>query len=177
MKILTISGSQRTGSINTALVRSLPELAPEHALTQLDYSAIPLFNQDLEAPFPESVSALKAEIRAADAIIIATPEYNRSIPAPLKNLMDWTSRPYGDSAWTGKPVFVMGASGGPTGTALAQADLRKVLLFLDARVMGQPETYVHTAHEKIDESGNVIDEPTKEHLRKAIATFAAWSQK
>lgn len=172
MKILTISGSQRAASINTMVIKSLPGLAPEgHDVSFLDYLAIPLYSQDLEATFPESVTALKQQIRDADAIVISTPEYNRSIPAPLKNLVDWTSRPYGDSAWVGKPVLVMGATGGNVGTALAQADLRKVLLYLDARVLGQPETYITAAHEKFSAEGALTDEATKEHLRKALATL------
>lgn len=174
MKILTISGSQRAASFNTMLVKALPALAPEgQEFTFLDYSAISLYNQDLEESFPENVSALKQLIRDADAVIISTPEYNRSMPAALKNVIDWTSRPYGDGVWLQKPVLTMGASPAPTGTALAQADLRKSLLFLDARVLGQPETYVGSAHEKFAADGTLTDESTKEHLRKALGTLAA----
>jgi len=175
MNILTISGSQRAASLNTMLLRALPACAPDGmSFTQLDYSALGLYNQDLEASFPEVATQLKAQIRAADAVIISTPEYNRSIPAPLKNLIDWTSRPYGDSAWAGKPVYVIGATGGAIGTALAQADLRKVLLYLDARVAGQPEVYLSGAMQKFGEDGALTDDATREHLKAALAAFAAF---
>lgn len=172
MKILTISGSQRTGSWNTMLIRALPALGEGHTFEELDYSALPLFNQDLEAEFPAEVTRIKNLIRSVEGIIIATPEYNRSIPAPLKNLIDWTSCPYGDSAWTGKQVFVMGGSMGPTGTALAQADLRKTMLYLDAHVMGQPELYVGGVHEKFSPEGMLMDESTKGMLSAMLQKFA-----
>lgn len=174
MHILTISGSQRTGSFNTAVIRALPDLIEGHEFAQLDYAALPLFSQDLEQPFLEEAIRIKGVIQAADAIVISTPEHNRSIPAALKNLLDWTSRPYGDNAWAGKPVYVMGA-GGPVGTALAQADVRKVLLYLDARVMGQPESYIASPGEKIGEDGTLTDQRTKEHLAKALAAFVGFA--
>jgi chromate reductase len=173
MNILTISGSLRTGSFNTMVANALPVLAPEHTFTHLDYSQLPVFNQDLENPFPEYVTSLKEQIKAADAVVIVTPEYNRSIPAALKNLLDWTSRPYAQGAWVGKTVLVMGATPGGVGAALAQADVRKVLLFLDAKVMGQPEIFISSAHEKFNAEGELTDESTKEHLTKALASLAA----
>jgi chromate reductase len=173
MNILTISGSNRTGSFNTMLVKALPALAPDHSFTQLNYSELPLFSQDLENPFPELATSLKESIQSADAIIVSTPEHNRSMPAALKNLLDWTGRPYGQSAWIGKTVLLMGASPAPTGTTLAQADVRKVLSYLDAHVMGQPETYISSAHEKFSADGEITDASTKEHLAKALATLAA----
>ncbi len=173
MNILTISGSSRTGSFNTMLLGALPALAPAHTFTHMDYSALPLFSQDLENPFPESATSLKDQIKAADAIIIATPEYNRSIPASLSNLLDWTSRPYGQGAWIGKKVLVMGATPAPTGTVLAQAELRKILLYLDARVMGQPEIYLSSVYEKFTTEGELTDEGTKQHLSKALELLAS----
>lgn len=176
MNILTISGSNRTGSYNTALIRALPALAPDHSFTELEYAALPLFSQDLENPFPELVEQLKAQIRAADAIIIATPEYNRTMPAALVNLLDWSSRPYGQNAWMGKVVYVMGATGGHIGTALVQTDLRKTLLYLAARVMGQPESYIGTVHEKISAEGVLTDEALQNHLKEVIAAIVAFSK-
>lgn len=175
MNILTISGSTRTGSFNTMLVNALPVIAPDHTFTQLDYTALPLFSQDLENPFPESAATLKEQIKTADAVIISTPEYNRTIPAALTNLLNWTSRPYGQGAWVGKLVLVMGATPAGTGTTQAQADVRKSLLFLDARVLGQPETFISSAHEKFTAEGELTDAATKEHLTKAIASLAVFA--
>lgn len=133
-----------------------------------------MYNQDLETNFPEEVTALKEKIRAADGIIIATPEYNRSITPVLKNGVDWTSRPYGDNAWKGKPVFVIGASVGPIAAALAQHELKKIMTYLDARVMGQPEFYCGNAGTKFDEAGNLIDEDTKKFIDSGITAFTAF---
>ncbi|MDB4992529.1 MAG: NADPH-dependent oxidoreductase, partial [Parcubacteria group bacterium] len=132
-----------------------------------------LFSQDLENPFPESVTALKDQIKAADVVIISTPEYNRTIPAALINLLDWTSRPYSQGAWVGKTVLLMGATPAGTGTTQAQADVRKSLLYLDARVLGQPETFISSAHEKFSAEGELTDAATKEHLTKVLASLAA----
>ncbi len=179
-KLLGISGSARKGSFNTALLKALSSvLPPGIGMDIIAYADIPLYNQDLEAEFPHVVADLKEKIRAADGIVISTPEYNRSVPGYLKNMLDWTSRPYGDNAWKGKPVLVMGASGAAIGTALAQYDLKKILLYLDAKLMGQPETYVGFAKDKfaLDALGGapemLTDEDTKSHLAKAAAAFAA----
>lgn len=173
--LLAISGSHRAASFNTHLLNALVELAPEGTSIKLvDYSDIPLYNQDAEAAFPEVVTALKEKIRAADGIIIATPEYNRGVPGVLKNLVDWTSRPYGDSAWGGKPVYVLGATIAGTGTALAQYQLKQSLLYLNAYVLGQPETYVSDAHGKFDAEGTLTDQATKDHLAAALATFTTF---
>ncbi len=175
MNILMISGSQRAASFNIHLLKALPELAPEgHEFSLLDYSSLPLFSQDLESPYPAEAAALKEKIRAADGIIISTPEHNRSMPAALKNLFDWTSRPYGENAWKGKRAYVMGTTISTTGTTLAQADVRKVLLYLDAQVMPQPELYVSQAPEKFSEDGTLTDDDTKEHLRAALKRFDAF---
>ncbi len=172
LNILAFSGSFRKGSINSGLVRAAVSLAPEGmAITQVDFSDLPLYNQDMEAQFPTEVAALKEKIRAADGIVVATPEYNRSIPGVLKNMFDWTSRPYGDNAWSGKPVALMGA-GGSVGTAVAQSHLKEILLYLDARVLGQPEFYVNGFTPGIfDKDGNLIDEKTKEYVARLLATL------
>jgi len=177
MNILVISGSLRAGSYNTALAKAFKALAPAgvsaEVLDPAELGALPLFNQDMEASFPEAVTKLKDSIKAADAIIVATPEYNRSIPGPLKNFVDWTSRPYGDAAWKGKHVFIAGATGGIVGTALAQYALKQVMLYLDALVIGQPEFYLSGAQDKFDAEGNLIDEKTKEAIGGVFATLAA----
>src|ERR1019366_8112237 len=119
--ILGIAGSLRKASYNRAALRAAQQLAPESAKIEIfELDGIPPFNQDEEANPPGKVTLFKSRIRAADAILFVTPEYNCSIPGVLKNAIDWASRPYGDSAWEGKPVAVMGASGGPQGTSRAQ---------------------------------------------------------
>ncbi|HEX7651587.1 MAG TPA: NAD(P)H-dependent oxidoreductase [Candidatus Paceibacterota bacterium] len=174
-KLLAVSGSLRAGSYNTALAQAFIKQAPAGTTIEFiepsDVGALPLFNQDMEAAFPPAAAALKDRIKAADGIIIATPEYNRSIPGPLKNFMDWTSRPYGDNAWKGKHVYVAGATGGAVGTALAQAALRQVLLYLDARVLGQPEFYLTGAGEKFGTDGTLTDEKTREHIDAALGAL------
>ncbi len=174
-KIYALSGSLRAGSYNTALLKAFTENAPEGVTIELlDVSAVPLYNQDAEAMFPESVNTLKEKIKSADGIIIATPEYNRSVPGMLKNVIDWTSRPYGDNAWKGIPVYVVGASVGPIAAALAQYDLKKIMLYLDARVLGQPEFYLGNAGEKFDATGTLVDASTLDHVRSSLATFLAF---
>lgn len=184
-KLLLISGSSRKGSFNTALAHAFGNALPEGSTAEFaDYADVPLYNQDLEASaYPEPVKTLKAKIRDADGIVIATPEYNRSVPGYLKNMIDWTSRPYGDNAWAGKSVYVTGASGGVIGTALAQYALKQSLLYLDARIMGQPETYVNFAAEKFAPApeaygaGALEDDSTKKHLADAAAAFVAFIDK
>ena len=170
--ILSFSGSLRSASFNTGLIRAAMSLAaPELNITLADISALPLYNQDNESPLPPLVAELKNHIRAADGILIATPEYNRSIPGVLKNMIDWTSRPYGDSAWNGRAVATMGATAGNVGTAVAQSHLRQTLVYLNTRVMGQPEFYLSNAMEKFDNAGNLTDENTKEHLKRLLESF------
>lgn len=173
-KILAISGSIRAQSFNTGLTKALPELAPEgFSVEYADISTLPLFNSDLESAFPSEAQVLKDQIESADAIVFATPEYNRSIPGVLKNAIDWASRPWGKNSFVGKPVLVMGASVGPIATAVAQQDLKKIMLYLDARVVGQPELYVGMAGEKFNEAGELTDENTKEHIKKALAVLVS----
>ena len=121
MTILGIAGSLRSGSINRAALRAAQKMAPEGVRLEIfELDGIPPFNQDEESRPPAKVVEFKARIRAADAILFVTPEYNYSIPGVLKNAIDWASRPYGDNAWDGKPAAIMGASGGANGTARAQ---------------------------------------------------------
>ena len=176
MQLIGFSGSLRKDSYNRALLRAAAELLPQgHTLEVLEIGHLPLYNQDLEADFPVSVKEIKEKIRNSDGIIIATPEFNRSLSGVLKNMIDWTSRPYGDSAWKGLPVLVMGASGGNIGTALAQSHLKSILLYLDCRVPGQPEIYIGTAQDKFDKAGALTDEKTKEFLVGALKTFATFA--
>jgi chromate reductase len=177
--LLAISGSLRKGSYNTALLHAWKKYAPEGVDIELlsadDIRALPPYDTDLEqSAYPESASKLKERIRAADALIISTPEYNRSVPGVLKNLLDWTTRPTGDVPYAEKPVYVMGASSGPIGTALAQYDLKKMLLYFNARPMGQPEFYCGTAKDKFDAEGNLTDEKTVEYIKKGYTAFLSF---
>jgi chromate reductase len=178
-RFLVISGSLRKDSLNTKLAHAFIAQAPEGVTMELgDISSIPLYNGDIDAAgFPAEVTALKDQIRGADGIVLITPEYNRSMPGVLKNVLDYTSRPYGESAWTGKPVFVAGATGGPIGTALAQYDAKKVLMFVGAHPIPQPEFYMGGATDKFDAEGKLVDEATKGYIDKAIATLVTLAGK
>lgn len=177
MKILAISGSLRKDSFNTALLRTVQALAPTGMQIEIaEISSLPLYNQDDEAAFPKDAQALKDKIAAADGIIIATPEYNRSIPGVLKNAIDWASRPYGKNSFAKKAVLVIGVSVGKLGTALAQNHLKQILLYLDAEVIGQPELYLGPAGEIFDEKGNITDVSTKELLTKALSVLSERSK-
>ena len=130
--ILGFAGSLRKGSYNKAILRAALELSPEDAKNEIfDLEGIPPYNMDLENRMPERVKEFKAKIRAADAILIATPEHNYSVPGVLKNAIDWASRPYGDNSFEGKPVGIMSASTGMLGGARAQYHLRQMFVFLD----------------------------------------------
>lgn len=171
-KIIAISGSLRKDSFNTNLLKAAQELAPVGVdIEIIDISSIPLFNQDSEGTVPESVVAFKAQIEAAEGVIFATPEYNRSIPGVLKNAIDWASRPYGKNSFAKKRGLVLGATVAPTGTAIAQSHLKVVMSYLDMVVVGQPEFYLSNAHEKFDAEGKLTDESTREHLKKAVAVL------
>lgn len=160
--ILGIAGSLRKGSFNRAALRAAQKLVPENsALEIFEIDGIPGFNQDDERNPPARVPELKSRVRAADAVLFVTPEYNYSIPGVLKNAIDWASRPYGDSVWNGKPVAVMGASIGALGSARAQYHLRQCFIFLDMYPVNQPEVMIGNASERFDERGNLTDEKTR----------------
>ena len=125
---------------------------------------------------PPRVVELKRSIRAADAILLVTPEYNYSIPGVLKNAIDWASRPYGDNSWDGKPVAVMGASLGPLGTARAQYHLRQVFVFLNMHAVNKPEVMISAAAERFDEQGNLKDENTRKLIRRLLESLVEWAQ-
>ena len=178
LTLLGIAGSLRQGSYNRAALRAAQALAPEGMRIEIfDLNGIPPFNQDEDTHPPEKVAQLKARVRAADAILFATPEYNYSIPGVLKNAIDWASRPYGDSAWEGKPVAVMGASPGMLGTARAQYHLRQVFVFLNMHPLNRPEVLIAQADERFDAQGNLTDENTREHVRKLLVALAAWTRR
>ena len=178
LNILVISGGNRVESFNTKVAKALVTLAPEGTqLTLADITKLPLYNQDLEENYPAEAASLKEQIRAADGIIFVTPEYNRSIPTALKNALDWASRPYGESAWNGKPVMITGATPGGTGTTQAQAHLRQIVTYLNMRILGQPEIYLSHVADLLAEDGSIADESTRELLSGALATFAEFVTK
>jgi len=178
ISILAFGGSLRQGSYNKALLRAAQELVPEEAQIEIfDIAAIPSFNQDLEDNPPPIIKGFKAKIKAADAILIVTPEYNYSIPGFLKNAIDWASRPYGDNAFDGKPVAFMGGSIGMLGTARAQYHLRQTCVWLNMFPLNQPEVMVPFVQEKIDANGRLTDNKTAEKIKELLAALVAWARK
>lgn len=175
--ILGIAGSLRRKSYNRAALRTARQLVPDGATLEIfELDGIPGFSEDEEQHPPEKVAELKSRVRAADAILIVTPEYNYSIPGVLKNAIDWASRPYGDSAWDGKPVAVMGASIGMLGTARAQYHLRQSFVFLNMYTLNQPEVMIPFAAQKFDEDGNLIDDKARELIRSLLRELVAWTR-
>jgi chromate reductase len=171
--ILGIPGSLRKASYNKAVLRATQALVPQGVtLETFELDGIPGFNQDEEKTPPPRVAELKSRVKAADAILFVTPEYNYSIPGVLKNAIDWASRPYGDSAWAGKPVAVMGASVGIIGTARAQYHLRQCFVFLDMDPVNQPEVMI-TADKSLDDQGNIKDPKTRELISGLLGKLVA----
>jgi chromate reductase len=178
VKILGFAGSLRKASYNRSLLRTAQEIVPKDAQLEIfDLDGMPLFNQDLEGQPTVKVQEFKAKIRAADAILIATPEYNYSIPGVLKNAIDCASRPYGDNAFEHKPVAIMGASIGMAGTARAQYHLRQSFVFLTCFALNQPEVMVPFAQDKIDKDGNVTDVKTREKIRELLENLVTWTRR
>ncbi len=176
INILGIAGSLRKGSYNRAALRAAQQRAPEGARIEIfELDGIPPFNQDDERNPPARVTEFKTKIRAADAILIATPEYNNSIPGVLKNAIDWASRPYGDNAWEGKPVAIMGASPGLLGTVRAQYHLRQVFVFLNMFPLNRPEVMISKAAQRFDESGNLTDAATRDFIRQLLQALVSWT--
>jgi chromate reductase len=178
IRILGIAGSLRKESYNRSALRAAAQLAPNDASLEIfELDGIPGFSEDEEKNPPAKVVDLKKQIRAADAILIVTPEYNYSIPGILKNAIDWASRPYGDSAWSGKPAAIMGASVGTIGTARAQYHLRQCMVFLNMFPINQPEVMIGNAATRFDQEGNLTDETTKEYIRKLMESLVAWTRR
>lgn len=177
LRVLGFAGSLRTGSFNRALVRAARELAPPGmTIDVFDLAEIPLYNGDVEAAGdPAPVAAFKRAIRAADALLIATPEYNHGVPGVMKNAIDWASRPPRQAPLDGKPVGIVGASPGLTGSARGQSQLRQAFEFTNSYCMPQPELLVFHAHEKFDAAGRLTDEKTRELLGKYLVALAAWA--
>ena len=177
IRILGIAGSLRRESYNRFALRAATQLVPDGATIEVfELDGIPGFNQDDEQNPPEKVTELKRRVREADAILFVTPEYNYSVPGVLKNAIDWASRPYGDSAWNGKPAAIMGASIGAIGTARAQYHLRQMMVFLNMFPINQPEVMIGNASKRFDDQGNLTDDTTKELIRQLIRNLVDWTR-
>jgi chromate reductase len=178
VSILGFAGSLRKASYNRALLSAALELVPQDAALEIfDLDGIPPFNQDMESVPPEKVKEFKSKVRSADAILIATPEYNYSVPGVLKNALDWASRPPKDNAFDGKPVALMGASTGMLGTARAQYHLRQTFVILNAYPLNRPEVMVPFAQEKIDANDKVTDQKTREKIKELLESLVAWTRR
>lgn len=179
LRVLGIAGSLRAKSFNRGLLLAAQEHAPPGmTIDILDITSIPAYNGDVEEKGdPEPVAAFKSAIREADALLIATPEYNYGIAGVLKNAIDWASRPPGKSALVEKPAAIMGATPGTGGTARAQLQLRQTLAATRVHVLTQPEIFVAGAKSKFDEEGRLTDEETLKHIRKLLDGLAAWTRR
>jgi chromate reductase len=175
VNIAVVVGSNRRASINRRLAQALTHLAADRlASTFVQIDDLPMYNQDLESPLPPSVVRLKRELAAADALLIFTPEHNRSIPAVLKNAIDWGARPYGHNSWADKPAAIIGASPGAIGTAVAQQHLRQVLGDLGAHVLGG-EAYVSFRPDLLDDQNAVTHAGTQAFLHSFANRFAEFA--
>lgn len=178
--ILAFAGSLRAHSYNRGLIRIAQEVAPEGIeVRSFDIASIPLYNEDVEKQGdPEPVNDFKEAIRAADALLIATPEYNYSVPGVLKNAVDWASRPPQSSPIKKKPAAIIGASGGPWGTVRAQLALRQSFVFTETLVLPKPELYVTNGRQQFDEEGNLKEghEEVKERVGEVVTALAAWAE-
>ena len=172
--VATIVGSLRKDSFNRKIANELIALAPASLKLQiLEIGQLPFFDQDLEATPPEEWEAFRARVAKADAVLFVTPEYNRSVPAVLKNALDVGSRPYGKSVWSGKPAAVASASLGAIGGFGATHHLRQSLTFVNMPTLQQPEVYISNVSTLLDEAGKFND-GTRDLLKGFLAAFAAW---
>lgn len=175
--IAVVVGSLRKDSLNRKLAGAVAKLAPpDFSFQQVQIGDLPLYNQDDDAGPADSVKRLKREIAESRGLLFVTPEYNRSIPGVLKNAIDHASRPYGQSAWAGKPAGVIGVSIGATGTSLAQQHLRNVLAYLDVPTLGQPEIFLQAKDGLFDEAGE-IGAASRNFLLKWMDRYVAWVKK
>lgn len=176
IRILAFAGSLRRASYNRALLAAAQDLVPAGMRIEIfDLAQIPLYNADIEAQGdPEPVVGFKRAIGAADAVLIATPEYNHGVPAVTKNAVDWASRPARSAVLNGKPIGIIGASPGMTGSARGQSQLRQAFEFTNSYAMPQPELLVFRAHEKFDADGRLTDRVTSDLLAKYLEAFAQW---
>jgi len=178
VSVLGICGSLRKGSFNMAALKAAIALKPpEMNVTVADISQIPLYNEDVRTQgFPPPVETLRRQIKEADGLLFACPEYNYGMTGVLKNAIDWASRPP-DQPFAGKPCALLGAAAGMAGTARAQYDLRRACVFLDMHVLNKPEIFIGQAHTKFDDAGNLTDEAAKGFIRDMMANLASWARR
>jgi chromate reductase, NAD(P)H dehydrogenase (quinone) len=177
-RIAIVIGSLRRDSYNRQLANAIIKLAPpEFSFQELQINDLPLYNQDDDANQAKPVKRLKSEIGAAHGVVFVTPEYNRSIPGVLKNAIDHASRPYGESAWKGKPAGVLGASIGAAGTSMAQQHLRNMLAYLDMPTLGQPEMFVFVEDGYFDQNGEIAKPENRRYFQRWMDAYAEWVKK
>ena len=178
VKVLGICGSLRKGSYNAAALRAAQELAPDGlTIETFDIAPIPIYNEDVRAEgLPPAVEQFRECIRAADALLFVTPEYNYSVPGVLKNAIDWASRPP-EQPFAGKPVAIMGATPSVLGTARAQYHLRQILVFLDMHPINKPEVMIAAASGKFDAAGRLTDETTRDFVRQLLTALRDWTRR
>ena len=176
VRIFTFCGSLRNGSYNRMLLRAAEELAPDGvSFESLDIGRLPLYNEDVRAQgFPPVVEEMRNQIRAADALLFVTPEYNYSIPGVLKNAIDWASRPP-DQPFNAKPAAIMGASPSMLGSARAQYHLRQVCVYLNILLINQPEVFVAAANSKFDADGRLSDEAARKFVAQLMQSLVTWT--
>lgn len=175
MTIIGFVGSLRADSYNRKLMGVVRELLPAGvSFTEGTFAELPLYRKELESPMLAEVVALQTLIKNADGVVFATPEYNRSMPGGLKNMLDWCSRGELKDCFKGKAIMMLGGSSGNLGTVVAQYDLRRVMLYFGARVMGNPELFVGRVQEKFNEAGELTDEMTREKLKEGVESFVAF---
>src|SRR5712691_13130250 len=176
--VAVIVGSLRRDSINRKVANALAELAPaELKLSIVEIAELSIYNQDGDESPPAAWTEFRARIRRADAVLFVTPEHNRSVPAALKNALDIGSRPYGKSAWSGKPGAVVSTSPGATGAFGANHHLRQSLVFLNVPAMPQPEAYIGGADKLFDASGALIDDSVRNFMLKFLTAFEEWIER
>jgi chromate reductase len=177
-RILGISGSGRRGSYNTAVLRAAKELLPDGVVLEtFDVSRFPLFNEDLEGDAPPIVKDFKRKIRESDAVLFATPEYNFSVSAVMKNAIEWGNRPDGDNSWDGKPAAIVSASTSPRGGARAQLHLRQIMVDLNMHPINDPQLLIARAPEKFGEDLLLTDGVSREQLRGLLIALVKWAQR
>jgi chromate reductase, NAD(P)H dehydrogenase (quinone) len=177
-KVAVLVGSLRKESFNRKTANALRDIAPASLdLAIVEIRDLPLYNQDDDAIPPTAWAAFRARIQQADAALFVTPEYNRSVPGVLKNAIDIASRPSGKSAWNGKPAGVISVSPGAIGGFGANHHLRQSLVFLNMPALQQPEAYIGGAAGLFDEQGKLVNDSTREFLRKFLDAFAAWIER
>jgi len=174
-KIAVFVGSLRKESFNRKMAKMLIKAAPDSLKLEIvEIGGLPLYNQDFDDKPPVEYTQFRETLKKFDAVLFVTPEYNRSVPAALKNAIDVGSRPYGQSVWNGKPGAVMSVSPGAIGGFGANHHLRQSLAFLNVPTMQQPEAYIGNVDKLLDEKGNLINDSTREFITKFMQAFAEW---